>query len=166
MLFNRTDLRRKRLPQIFVQRLVSLRVFELVSLREAPGEVHHGLYRHPALDALVAAVQLGIGLLNQRHPELSGVRAPGVAVGAILLRQPEHSVTGDSDSHHSPVIDADCDPVSVPPEAEPDQAGVAGPVERLPGLQHAVQQPLLLGQSRARGQQPAVAQHALSTRVS
>ena len=37
---------------------------------------------------LVAAVQLGVGLLYERHPELAGVGAPRVAVGAVTLGQP------------------------------------------------------------------------------
>ena len=41
----------------------------------------------PATD-LVAAVQLGVGLLYERHPELAGVGAAGVAVGAVTLGQP------------------------------------------------------------------------------
>ena len=41
----------------------------------------------PATD-LVAAVQLGVGLLYERHPELAGVGAPRVAVGAVTLGQP------------------------------------------------------------------------------
>ena len=88
MLCNReeADLGREGFPKIFVKRLVGVRVLELVSLCQAPREVHHGLYGHPALNALVAAVKLGVSLLYQRHPELIGVRAAGVAVGAILLR--------------------------------------------------------------------------------
>ena len=82
------DLGREGFPQIFVQGLVGVRVLEFVSLGQAAGEVHHGLYRHTALDALVTTVQLGVGLLYQSHPKLIGVRAAGVAVGAILLRKP------------------------------------------------------------------------------
>ena len=37
---------------------------------------------------LVAAVQLGVGLLYERHPELAGVGAARVAVGAVTLGQP------------------------------------------------------------------------------
>ena len=37
---------------------------------------------------LVAAVQLGVGLLYERHPELARVGAPRVAVGAVTLGQP------------------------------------------------------------------------------
>lgn len=86
MRVRKADLGREGFPEIFVQRLVGVRVFELVSLGQAAGEVHHGLYRHPALYALVAAVELSVSLFYQSHPKLIGVRAAGVAVGAILLR--------------------------------------------------------------------------------
>ena len=61
-------------------------VLEFVALREAAGEVDHGLDRHAAFDGLVAAVQLGHRLLHERHPKLVGVGAPRVAVGTVALR--------------------------------------------------------------------------------
>ena len=36
-------------------------------------EVHEGAVRHAALDALVAAVELGPRLLKEHHPELIGI---------------------------------------------------------------------------------------------
>ena len=63
----------------------------------------------------------------------------------------------------SPVVDVDVDPVAVPPEPDPDHAGVArlAGAERLVGRADAVQQLLPLGDGRARRQQPAVAQDTL-----
>ena len=62
-------------------------ILELVSLREASGEVDHGLYWHPAFDGLVASVELGHGFLDQSDPELVLVGAPGVAVISVSLWQ-------------------------------------------------------------------------------
>ena len=52
----------------------------------------HPIIRHPDNKIpglyLVAAVNLGVGLLHQGHPELVGVEAAGVAVRPPLLGQP------------------------------------------------------------------------------
>ena len=92
-------------------------ILELVSLSQAAREVDHGLYGHATLDGLVAAVQLGHRFLDQRHPELVGVGAAGVAVGARALGQS--------------VVDEDLLPVAVAPDADLDHPRVARALQHL-----------------------------------
>ncbi len=66
---------------------------------------------------LVAAVQLGHGLLDESDPELPRVLTPGVHVLAVLLRQS--------------VVNVHRLPVPVAPHANLHHASVPGTVQRL-----------------------------------
>ena len=76
------------------------------ALNDSASEVLEGFRREPAVEGLVAPVQLGVGLLQQGRPELGGVR--GVKVDETTL------VRG------KPIVHQNLDPVSKMPESEPE----------------------------------------------
>ena len=59
----------------------------------------------PAVEGLVASVQLGVGLLQQGRPELGGVRGVEVDEAALVRRQT--------------IVHQNLNPVSKMPESEP-----------------------------------------------
>ena len=60
-------------------------MFQFISFSQTTSEVNHSLDWHPTLNTLIAAVQLGVSLLNQSHPELIWIGTASITVGAILL---------------------------------------------------------------------------------
>ena len=64
-----------------------------------------GFRGEPAVEGLVAPVQLGVGLLQQGRPELGGVRGVEVDEAALVCRQT--------------IVDQNLNPVSKIPESEP-----------------------------------------------
>ena len=76
------------------------------ALNDSASEVLEGFRGESAVEGLVAAVQLGVGLLQQGRPELGGVR--GVKVDETTL------VRGQ------PIVHQNLNPVSKMPESEPE----------------------------------------------
>ena len=79
-----------------------------------------GFRGEPAVEGLVAPVQLGVGLLQQGRPELGGVRGVEVDEAALVCRQT--------------IVDQNLNPVSKMPESEPGGARVTNRFKELAGV--------------------------------
>ena len=125
---------------------VHLELRQVDHLRDAAREVHRGLDGQPALDGLVGAVQLGVGLLQQGAPEL------------VLLHRPQ--VDELAVPRGELVVHDDLDPLAEAPEAELEDARVAA-VEVLVVRDDLLEAGGRLDEVGEGGEEPAVADLAL-----
>ena len=93
---------------------------EWEALNDSTSEVLEGFRGEPAVEGLVAPVQLGVGLLQQGRPELGGVRGVQVDEPTLVRGQP--------------VVDENLNPVSKMPESEPGGARVTNRFKELAGV--------------------------------
>ena len=93
---------------------------EWEALNDSTSEVLEGFCGEPAMEGLVAPVQLGVGLFQQGRPELGGVRGVQVDEPTLVRGQP--------------VVNENLNPVSKMPESEPGGARVTNRFKELAGV--------------------------------